>query len=90
VLAASALVVFGALAFLFVFIVGGQAFPLEIFPGHVVASSFADGAVTVYRPTAPEWLLGLGGVGCAFLLTTIGVRVLDVLPRDESAAAAKA
>ena len=82
-LAASALVVAGAFALLFVFIVGGQSFPLEIFPGHEVSSSFADGAVELYRPRWPEWLLGVGGLGAAFVLTLIGVRALDVLPHDE-------
>jgi Ni/Fe-hydrogenase subunit HybB-like protein len=83
-LVAAALVVLGAFAFLYVFIVGGQAFPLEIFPGWQATSSFGDGAVTHYVPRLPEWLLGLGGLGAAFVLTTIGVRVLDVLPRDEN------
>jgi len=87
VLAASLLVVLGAFAFLFVFIIGGQAFPLEIFPGYQVSSSFGDGAIAQYRPSLPELLLGLGGVGAAFLLTTIGVRVLDFLPRDDKASA---
>jgi molybdopterin-containing oxidoreductase family membrane subunit len=84
-LLAAALVVLGALAWLFVFIIGGQAFPLEIFPGHMVSSSFADGAIEHYVPRLPEWLLGLGGVGVAFVLTAIGVRVLDFMPRDDIA-----
>jgi molybdopterin-containing oxidoreductase family membrane subunit len=83
VLAAALLVVAGAFAWLFVFIVGGQAYPLDIFPGHVASSAFGDGQVATYRPTAPEWLLGLGGLGAAFLLTTIGVRVLDFMPQDD-------
>jgi molybdopterin-containing oxidoreductase family membrane subunit len=82
-LAASMLVVLGAFAFLFVFIVGGQAFPLEIFPGYQARSSFGDGAITHYRPSGAEWLLGLGGVGAAFVLTTVGVRVFDFLPQDD-------
>lgn len=83
-LLASAMVVAGAFALLFVFIVGGQSFPLEIFPGHEVTSSFADGQVEFYTPRAPEWLLGFGGLGAAFVLTLIGVRALDVLPHDEA------
>lgn len=86
-LAAAALVIAGAFAWLFVFIIGGQAFPLEIFPGHAVSSSFADGAITHYVPSLPEWLLGVGGLGAAFLMTTIGVRMLDFLPRDSAAQA---
>jgi len=82
-LAASALVVLGAFAWLFVFIIGGQAFPLEIFPGHEVTSSFADGAVERYVPSWPELLLGIGGLAAAFVLTTVGVRVLDFMPHDD-------
>lgn len=85
-LAASALVVIGAFALLYVFIIGGQVFPLDIFPGFDVKSSFTDGAIEHYRASLPELLLGLGGVGAAFVLTTIGVRVLDFLPQDDFAA----
>jgi molybdopterin-containing oxidoreductase family membrane subunit len=83
VLAAALLVVLGAFAWLFVFIIGGQAYPLDIFPGHAVSSAFGDGQVTHYSPSAPEWLLGIGGLGAAFLLTTIGVRALDFMPQDD-------
>ncbi|MBN8507770.1 MAG: polysulfide reductase NrfD [Burkholderiales bacterium] len=86
-LAASGLVVAGAFAWLFVFIIGGQAFPLEIFPGWQVSSSFADGAITHYVPAWPEWLLGIGGLSAAFLLTVVGVRVLDFMPQDDLATA---
>ena len=78
----------GAFAWLFVFIVGGQAFPLEIFPGYVASSSFADGAISPYTPSLPEWLLGIGGLGAAFVLTAAGVRVLDFMPRDDAGKAA--
>ncbi len=80
---AAGFVVLGAFAFLYVFIIGGQAFPLEIFPGHVVSSAFGDGRVAAYAPRWPEWLLGLGGLGVAFLLTAVGVRVLDFMPQDD-------
>lgn len=89
-LAASVLVVLGAFALLFVFIIGGQAFPLEILPGYAVSSSFGDGTVAGYVPSLPEWLLGVGGLGAAFVLTTIGVRVLDFLPQDDLPALAAA
>lgn len=87
VLVAAVLVLLGALAWLFVFIVGGQAFPLDIFPGHAVTSAFGDGQVTGYVPTAPEWLLGLGGLGAAFVLTVVGVRAFDFMPQDDLPAA---
>ncbi|MDP1900583.1 MAG: NrfD/PsrC family molybdoenzyme membrane anchor subunit [Rubrivivax sp.] len=84
-LAAATLVVLGAFAWLFVFIIGGQVFPLDLFPGHVVSSSFGDGGVATYVPSLPELLLGIGGLGAAFLLTTVGVRVLDFMPQDDFA-----
>lgn len=84
VLAAS-LVVVGGFAFLYVFIVGGQAFPLEVFPGWQVHSRFLDGAVDPYRPLWPEWLLGLGGLGLALLITAVGVRLLHFMPQDDFA-----
>jgi Ni/Fe-hydrogenase subunit HybB-like protein len=76
-------VVLGGFFFLYVFIIGGQAWPLEIFPGHVVTSSFGDGQVASYLPRWPEWVLGIGGLGAAFLLTMVGVRVLDFMPKDD-------
>jgi molybdopterin-containing oxidoreductase family membrane subunit len=83
-LAAAALVVVGAFAQLYVFIIGGQAFPLEIFPGYEVTSSFRDGEIAAYVPSLPEVLLGLGGVAAAFLIALVGVQVLDFMP-DEAA-----
>ncbi len=45
---AALLVIVGAYFQLYVFIIGGQAFPLDIFPGYDVKSSFIDGAVDHY------------------------------------------
>jgi len=84
VVMASLLVILGSFAFLFVFIVGGQVFPLDIFPGYeVVSSSFGDGQIAAYKPSLPEILLGFGGIAIAFLITIIGVRVINsLLPHD--------
>ncbi len=87
-LAAAACVIAGAFAQLYVFIVGGQAFPLEIFPGYAVTSTFRDGAVAPYAPSLPEALLGLGGVAVAALLTLAGARLFDLVPREARDAAA--
>ncbi|MBI5005895.1 MAG: polysulfide reductase NrfD [Nitrosomonadales bacterium] len=83
VMVASLLVVLGAFALLYVFIIGGQAYPLSIFPGYEVSSSFADGQVASYAPSIYEFLLGLGGLGIAFLITTVSVRVLNFMPQDK-------
>lgn len=81
-LAAALLAIAGAFAWLYVFILGGQAYPLDIFPGYRAASSFADGAINAYVPSAWELLLGVGGVGAAFLLTVVGAHVLPFFPED--------
>jgi molybdopterin-containing oxidoreductase family membrane subunit len=78
---ASVLVILGGLAQMYVTIPGGQAYPIEQFPGKdVVESSFFDGVVAQYSPTLPEVLLGLGGVGIALLLVAVAVKVLRFLP----------
>ena len=82
VVTASLLVIIGSFAFLYVFIIGGQAFPLSIFPGYEVSSSFGDGAYGEYVPSLPEALLGFGGLAIAYLITLIGSRVFKTIPHD--------
>ena len=77
---ASLLVIVGASAQLYIIIVGGQAWPLNIFPGYVVESSFFDGVVNEYIPSLWELLLGLGGVTGAMLITLLVIRVLPIIP----------
>jgi Ni/Fe-hydrogenase subunit HybB-like protein len=74
------LVIIGGLAQIYVIIIGGQAYPLEIFPGKEVTSSFYDGVVASYTPSLPEAVLGIGGVALALAATFVGVRVLRFLP----------
>ncbi len=80
---AALLVIVGAFCTLYVFIIGGQAYPLDIFPGYDVKSSFYDGAINSYSPTLPEILLAFGGLGITFTATVIGVRALRFLPEDD-------
>ena len=77
---ASLLVIIGGLAQMYVIIIGGQAFPMELFPGKEVSSSFYDGVVGTYTPSLPEIVLGIGGVAIALAATFVGVRVLRFLP----------
>jgi molybdopterin-containing oxidoreductase family membrane subunit len=77
------LVIMGAFAFLYVFIIGGQSYPLNIFPGYQVSSSFADGQITQYTPSIYELLLGVAGLSIAFMITSIGVRILQFMPHDK-------
>jgi Ni/Fe-hydrogenase subunit HybB-like protein len=77
---ASALVVLGGHCFMYVFVIGGEAFPIEMFPGKIVSSSFFDGVVATYAPSLPELLLGLGGFGVVGLVVTVGLWALPMLP----------
>ena len=86
-LAAALLVIAGAFALLYVFIIGGQAFPLDIFPGWRATSAFGDGAIGTYVPSLPELALGAGGVGIAFLVALAGLHNLPFAPRDDAPAA---
>jgi len=61
-------------------IIGGQAFPMDLFPGKEVSSSFYDGVVATYSPSAPEISLGLGGVAIAFVTLMIAIKILRFLP----------
>ena len=67
------------------FIIGGQAYPLDMFPGMEIKSTFFDGHIDNYVPSIPEILLSIGGFGVAFTLTVVAVRVLKFLPQDDIA-----
>ena len=79
--AAAALVVVGGLSQLYGIIIGGQAAPLDIFPGkEVIEGALVAGEPAGYAASLPELLLGLGGVAVAGLILVIAVRVLRILP----------
>ncbi|MFW5453898.1 NrfD/PsrC family molybdoenzyme membrane anchor subunit [Thioalkalivibrio sulfidiphilus] len=80
--AACGLVILGGLAQLYVTIIGGQAYPLDLFPGHDVSSSFFDGVVAPYTPSTVEWMLGIGGVALALFMVTVAIKFLRFLPES--------
>lgn len=81
---ASVLTIVGGLAQMYVIIIGGQAYPLDIFPGmEVVSSGFMDGVAASYSATLPEIVLGAGmGFGVSLLLVVIGISALRFLPQS--------
>ncbi len=81
---ASALFLIGGLAQMYVVIIGEQAYPLELFPGMEVSSSFFDGAVALYRPSLPEALLGVSGISLAMLIVALALRLMPFLPRAQT------
>ena len=84
--AAAGLVVLGGLTSIYVIVIGGQAFPMTLFPGKtILASGFHDGVggqISAYSPSLPEFLLGLGGVAVAMIITAVGIRSLQFLPES--------
>lgn len=84
--AASVLVILGGLAAMYVIIIGGQAFPMAMFPGKtILASGFFDGVngqAALYTPSLPELLLGIGGIALVLLMTSVSIRMLRFLPES--------
>lgn len=78
--ASAALVIGGGFAQMYVTIIGGQAFPIVMFPGRQVSSSFFDGVIGSYTPSMPELLLGLGGVAIVGLIVMLALKFLGFLP----------
>jgi Ni/Fe-hydrogenase subunit HybB-like protein len=82
--AAATMVIVGGLMTIYVIVIGGQAFPMALFPGKtVIDSGFYDGVngmASPYIPSFPEALLGIGGVAVALVITVIGMRMLKILP----------
>jgi molybdopterin-containing oxidoreductase family membrane subunit len=78
---ASILVLIGGFFQLYVIVIGGQAFPMSVFPGkEVLESSFYDGVVNTYVPTFAEGALGVGGIALALAMVAIGARMFKVFP----------
>jgi len=63
-----------------VIIIGGQAYPMQLFPGMEVSSTFYDGVIASYAPSLPELLLGIGGIGVTLLIVTIAIAAMKFLP----------
>ncbi len=75
----------GGLAQMYSTIIGGQAYPLQLFRGMEISSSFQDGVVANYWPSLPEVLLGVSGISIAMLLVGIALKLLPFMPRSAEA-----
>ena len=78
------LVILGGLIQMYVIIIGGQAYPLVLFPGMEESSSFYDGVVASYIPSIWEFLLGFTGVAISLIVVVAGLGALGILPEDLS------
>ena len=66
-----------------VIIIGGQAYPLTIFPDHqIIESTFFDNVVHSYMPSIYELGLGIGGISLALLIVLIGIANFKFIPKD--------
>lgn len=82
-IAAAVMVLIGGFAHIYVIIIGGQAYPLQLFPGYEITSSFNDGIVARYVPSLPELGLGLGGAALALVLAMVAMRFFRLLPKGD-------
>ncbi|RUM75081.1 MAG: molybdopterin oxidoreductase [Sulfurovum sp.] len=77
---AAILAILGGLAQIYVVLIGGQSYPLVLFPNAEVSSSYYDGIVNNYSATLPELLLGVGGFALAIAMVVVAVKIFKVLP----------
>jgi len=77
---ASILAILGGLIQVYVILIGGQSYPLVLFPNAEVSSTFFDGVNNAYTATAPEYILGIGGIGLAMVMVIFGIKVFRLLP----------
>ena len=77
---ASILMIVGGLAHMYVIIIGGQSYPMVLFPGMIETSSFQDGQFAKYIPSLPEFLLGIAGISIAMFITGFAFKLLPFLP----------
>ncbi len=77
---AAILAILGGFVQIYVILIGGQSYPLVLFPNSETSSTFADGVFNTYSATLPEYLLGLGGVGLALCMVILGMKIFRLLP----------
>ena len=77
----SIMVLIGGFFAVAVIIIGGQAFPLNIFPDHtILESSFYDNVIHSYTPSIFEFGLGVGGTSLALIIILILITNLKFIP----------
>ncbi len=82
IITGSLLIILGGFSMIYVVVVGGQAYPMDLISGMQVSSSFADGEIAQYTPSVPEFLLGMGGVAFAIMATLFVVKILPFIPQS--------
>lgn len=81
-ISASILIIVGGFSQMYVTIIGGQAYPMPMFPGKEVESVINDGGIAAYSASIYEILLGFGGIAIALFLAIFAMRNLRILPES--------
>ncbi len=77
----SIMIIVGGFFAVAVIIIGGQAFPLNIFPDHtIIESTFFDNGIHGYTPSIYEYGLGIGGTSLALILILVLITNLKFIP----------
>ena len=77
----SIMIIIGGFFAVAVIIIGGQAFPLNIFPDHtIISSSFFDNQIHSYTPSIFEFGLGIGGTSLALIIILVLITNLKFIP----------
>jgi len=77
----SIMIIVGGFFAVAVIIIGGQAFPLNIFPDHtIIESTFFDNGIHGYTPSIYEYGLGIGGTSLAFIIILVLITNLKFIP----------
>lgn len=79
---ASFLVIIGAFIQLYIIIIGGQVYPMALFPGKEILSGYSG--IVSYSPSIYEILLGLGGIATTILIVVFMNKILPFLPENLS------
>ncbi|ABL02575.1 Polysulphide reductase, NrfD [Candidatus Ruthia magnifica str. Cm (Calyptogena magnifica)] len=77
---ASVLIIIGGLIQLYVIIIGGQEYPMELFPGKEILEGY--GGIAQYSASLPEIFLSIGGIALAIIVVTFLVKFLAFLPES--------
>jgi Ni/Fe-hydrogenase subunit HybB-like protein len=77
----SIFVLVGGFSQMYVSIISSQAFPVALFPGYTISSSFQDGQVVDYLPSYYEWIFGFGGVALGLFVFFLALRLFPILPK---------
>ena len=77
----SIMIIIGGFFAVAVIIIGGQAFPVNIFPDHtIISSSFFDNQIQSYTPSIFEFGLGIGGTSLALIIILVLITNLKFIP----------